>query len=129
APLQVHAINAIGKGAVPLDGAWQFHLGDDPAWAAPDLDDSQWAPIKADQNWGSQGYYAHSGFAWYRYRLSIKGTENVPQELALLIPVVDDAYEVYWNGLLVGKNGKLPPRPDWYISQPAQTYGLGHISN
>lgn len=99
------------------------------AWAAPGFDDSRWAAIKADQNWGSQGYYAYTGFAWYRYKLSIKGTPDDPKELALLIPAVDDAYEVYWNGLLVGKNGKVPPGPDWYVSQPSQTYGLGHIED
>jgi hypothetical protein len=126
---RVHEIKALGKGAVALDGAWQFHQGDDMAWAAPGFDDSQWATIKADQNWGSQGYFGYTGFAWYRYGLSIKGPQNDPKELALLIPAVTDAYEVYWNGLLMGRNGKLPPKPDWYISQPPQTYGLGHIED
>jgi hypothetical protein len=125
----VHTIQALGKGAVPLEGVWQFRVGDDIAWAAPGFDDSRWAPIKADQNWGSQGYYAYTGFAWYRYKVSIKGTPDDPKELALLIPAVDDAYEVYWNGLLVGKDGNLPPNPDWYLSQPPQTYGLGHIED
>jgi len=129
ASTRVHTIEALGKGAVPLDEAWQFHPGDDMAWAAPRFDDSKWATIKADQNWGSQGYFACTGFAWYRYRLSIKGKQEDPKDLALLIPAVDDAYEVYWNGLLIGKNGKLPPSPDWYLSQPAQTYGMGHIQD
>jgi len=30
----------IGSGIMPIDGAWQFHLGDDPTWAQPSLDDS-----------------------------------------------------------------------------------------
>ena len=129
AAAKVHVIEGLGKDAVPLEGAWQFHTGDDPAWASPDFDDSSWSSISANQNWGSQGYYSYAGFAWYRYRLSIKQTPNAPQDLALLIPAVDDAYELYWNGLLVGRNGKLPPHPDWYVSQPAQTYGFGHIQS
>ena len=28
------AIEDIGRGAVPINGQWQFHLGDDPHWAA-----------------------------------------------------------------------------------------------
>lgn len=126
---QVHLIEGLGKDAVPLEGAWQFHLGDDPAWASPSLDDSHWASISADKNWGSQGYYSYTGFAWYRYKLSIKPNLDGPKDLALLIPAVDDAYEIYWNGLLVGQNGKLPPHPDWYISQPPQPYGLGQIQD
>ena len=31
----VLTIDALGKGSAPLDGPWQFHLGDDPAWALP----------------------------------------------------------------------------------------------
>jgi hypothetical protein len=125
----VHVIEGLGKGSVPLEGAWQFHTGDDMAWAAPGFDDSQWATIKADQNWGSQGYYAYTGFAWYRYRLSVKSTPDDPEELALLIPAIDDSYEMYWNGLLVGKNGKVPPHPDWYPGEAPQTYGMGQIQN
>jgi len=32
-------INGLGKGVAPLEGPWQFHLGDNPAWAAPGVDD------------------------------------------------------------------------------------------
>jgi hypothetical protein len=31
-----------GRGSVPLQGNWQFHLGDDKSWADPALDDSGW---------------------------------------------------------------------------------------
>src|SRR5580658_7400721 len=54
-------INDIGAGAVPVDGNWQFHLGDDPAWASPELagsglDDSGWEPIRTEDPWGVQGH-------------------------------------------------------------------------
>jgi hypothetical protein len=39
---------------------------------------------------------------------------------------VQDAYEVYWNGLLVGTYGKVPPSPSWYDSLWPETFGLGH---
>lgn len=123
----VHILQGLGQDAVPLEGAWQFHPGDDPAWAAPWLDDSAWNQITADNTWGSQGFYSYTGFAWYRYHLTIDPTKGTPHELALLIPQIDDAYELYWNGRLIGKNGELPPDATWYISQPPQTYGLGHI--
>jgi hypothetical protein len=34
------------RAAAPLlDGAWRFHLGDDPHWASLDADDSAWETI------------------------------------------------------------------------------------
>jgi hypothetical protein len=125
----VHAIEGLGKDAVPLEGAWAFHTGDDPAWASPAIDDSTWHQITAEDTWGSQGFYGYTGFAWYRYHLTIDPTTGTTKDLALLIPGIDDAYELYWNGRLIGSNGKLPPNAVWYISQPPQTFGMGHIES
>jgi len=38
---------------------------------------------------------------------------------------VDNSYEVYWNGQLIGGNGKLPPRPVWYYYPDPLTLDLG----
>lgn len=32
-PPTVLTIEGLGKGVAPLDGPWQFHLGEDPTWA------------------------------------------------------------------------------------------------
>jgi hypothetical protein len=122
-----HVIEGLGKDAVPLEGAWEFHPGDDAGWASPSLDDSTWHQITAEDTWGAQGFYSYTGFAWYRYHVSIDRQAGTPEELALLIPGIDDSYELYWNGHLIGKNGKVAPDPLWYASQPPQTYGLGPI--
>src|SRR6266576_3173202 len=66
APPAVLDIEDIGKGTVPIDGEWQFHLGDDARWASPSYDDSQWEHIKTDASWGAQTHPSYSGFAWYR---------------------------------------------------------------
>ena len=126
---QTHIIEGLGKDSVPLEGSWEFHLGDDPGWASPSLDDSQWTKITAGQTWGEQGYYAYTGFAWYRYHLSINPVARCPKEIALLIPSIGDCYELYLNGVFIGKNGKLPPDPTWYTTQPPQTYGLGQMQS
>ena len=60
-----------GTGSVPLQGNWQFHLGDDKAWADPTLDDSGWEPIRIDHTWGQQSHPSYTGFAWYRRRIEI----------------------------------------------------------
>jgi hypothetical protein len=121
------AASVLGNGTIPLDGPWQFHLGDDMAWSNPNFDDSHWEQLTADRPWGEQSHQSYSGFAWYRRRIEVTFVPGASQSLALLLPQVDDAYELYWNGLLVGHNGKMPPDPVWYSYQPAQTFGLGPV--
>jgi len=120
-------IDGLGKGAVPLDGPWQFHTGDDHGWAAPSYDDSHWEQLTADKTWGAQTHPSYTGFAWYRRTISLTLAPGAESNLALLVPAVDDAYELYWNGVKVGQLGKLPPHPVFYEGVPAQTYGLGSI--
>ena len=63
------SVGDLGRGAVALDGPWQFHLGDNPGWASPQLDDASgqdgWTQITMDKPWGEEGYRSYAGFAWY----------------------------------------------------------------
>jgi hypothetical protein len=104
-----------GTGSIPISGLWQFHTSDDMAWANPALDDSHWEQIRGDDTWGAQTHPGHTGFAWYRKRIDITGADK---SLAIMIPPVDDAYEIFWNGEKIGSYGKLPPGAQWW--------GLGH---
>jgi diguanylate cyclase len=124
-------IEGLGKGTFTLNGPWQFHPGDDPAWASPTFDSSDWERLSADQPWGKQGHADLTGFAWYRcsvaLNIALNRAPGVPQEFSLLVPNIHDSYEIYWNGSVIGRNGKLPPHPVWYISQPTQTFELGQV--
>jgi len=120
-------LDGLGKGAVPLDGPWQFHMGDDPAWANPSFDDSQWEQLTADKPWGVQGHQSYQGYAWYRRAISVTPAPGVSPDFTLLIPAIDDVYEIYWNGTLVGHLGTMPPHLYWLSAVPAQIYGLGPI--
>jgi hypothetical protein len=114
-----------GTGAIPLQGNWQFHLGDDKAWADPALDDSGWEQIHADAPWGSQSHPSYTGFAWYRRRIEIDDSNSAgTKNLSLLIPPVQDAYEVYWNGQKLGSYGILPPNANWWIVGHVEVYPL-----
>jgi hypothetical protein len=119
AALAVHAPAAsplivpdLGRATAPIDGRWQFHLGDNPAWASPAFDDSGWAQIETGRDWETQGFRGHTGFAWYR-RHVVFSSASTPADLSLLLSGVENAAEVYWNGRLVGSLGKLPPDPWW----------------
>ena len=106
--------NELGKAAVPVGGLWAFHPGDDLAWAAPGYDDSGWARIETGKSWEEQGFRNLTGFGWYRRKIVLNAGTNPDWTLALLLPSVEDAAEVYWNGRLVGSYGKVPPDPVWY---------------
>ena len=109
-------VDGLGPGAVALDGPWQFHTGDNPEWASPSFDDSAWEPMQLDGSWGSQSHPGYTGYAWYRRHVQIHTVAGGQTKYALLMPPVDDAYEVFWNGKPIGQFGKFPPRPRWYYS-------------
>jgi hypothetical protein len=118
-------IEGLGKGTVALDGDWQFHLGDNPAWASTALDDTGWEQIKVDKPWGEQTHFGYTGYAWYRRHVNFVPVPGVQPELALLLPPIDDAYEVYWNGSLIGHQGKMPPHPYFYRRLAPESIALG----
>jgi hypothetical protein len=126
-PSRVLVLDGLGKDAVPIDGAWQFHLGDNPGWAAPGFDDSDWEQITADKPWGQQSHPSYTGFAWYRRTIRIAPAPGASPDFALLIPAIDDAYQIYWNGIEVGHLGTSPPHMILYEGVPAQTFGLGPV--
>jgi hypothetical protein len=115
-PQSALVIQGLGQGQIKLNGFWQFHTGDDPRWASPSFDDSKWEPITASDSWGNQGHPGYTGFAWYRRHLEISIVPGADAAYALLMPPVDDTYEVYWNGKRIGGDGNMPPRPHWYYS-------------
>jgi hypothetical protein len=117
-------LHGIGKGVVAIDGAWQFHTGDDPAWAQPRYDDHAWRSITAEDPWGAQGYPAYAGIAWYRRHIEILPTAGASSKYRILIPHIEDAYEVYWNGELIGSYGQLPPHPQWYYGLFPRSFAL-----
>ena len=126
-PLYPLVIDNLGLSAAPLDGPWQFHLGDNPAWAEPAFDDSQWEQLTADETWGMQGHANYAGYAWYRRKINLSAAPGASPDFALLIPAIDGIYELYWNGMLVGRLGNMPPHMLVYSSVPAQTFGLGPV--
>jgi hypothetical protein len=105
-----------------LAGKWHFHLGDNVAWADPTLDDSGWEAIRTDAPWGAQSHPSYTGFAWYRQRIEIAHAKT--EQLALLIPPVQDAYELYWNGHKLAAYGRLPPHAKWWQSGHGAVYPL-----
>ena len=111
-----------GAGSIAVDGKWQFHTGDDPAWASPAYNDASWEQLRGDDTWGAQTHPGYTGMAWYRKRIQVSGPSG---KLAILIPPVGDAYEIYWNGNKIGNYGSLPPHAVWWSNGHSAVYSLG----
>ncbi len=110
----------LGQSALPLNGPWKFHIGDDPRWSAPDFDDSTWetvdltpAPGAHDgdvglpgyvSGWSRRGRAGYTGYAWYRLTITVNSKPGAP--LALAGPtLVDSTYALYVNGKRLGGPG------------------------
>jgi hypothetical protein len=147
APLAAPSIANItlGQAAVPLYGPWKFTVDDSPVdpktgrplWAEPDFDDSKWEtvdltpkdaagdPISGQSGyvpgWTAKGHPGVSGYAWYRIRVQVQARPG--EQLALAGPAdVDDAYQVYDNGELIGQFGDFSnsSKPLAYDTMPKE---------
>ena len=118
--------------ATLLDGSWRFRAGDDPRWANPDTDDRGWEtfdltalPGSHDgdvglpdyvDGWEAHGHPGYRGYAWYR-RSVLVPTSSAQWEI-LGPTLVEDAYELYWNGKLLGGSGRLGAHPQVVVTRP-----------
>jgi hypothetical protein len=101
---------AHGQQIIALDQLMRFHSGDDPtlAWAKPDLDDSSWPLIRGNETWYAQGYPKLTGFAWYRFKVTLPSHSGA---LALWVPLIATNFQSYADGRLIAENGAMPPHP------------------
>ena len=117
-----------------LDGPWRFHTGDDPRWAARDTDDSGWETIDMTappgshdgdvglpdyvSGWMAHGHPDYHGYAWYRRTVAVPAGDVSWDILGPTL--VEDGYELYWNGQLLGGSGRLGPDPRLVGTRPLQ---------
>jgi hypothetical protein len=135
---------SIGYSVFPLYGPWKFQIGDsplDPAthqplWAEPSFNDSAWKtvdltpqpgivdPFTGDphyvKGWTSRGHPGYWGYAWYR--IQVPAATQPGENLALVESGVDDGYQVFAQGKLLGSEGNFDANRTWpvvYFPQPA----------
>jgi hypothetical protein len=106
-----------------------------PLWAEPDFDDSNWETVDLTPKdraidpvgglssyvpgWTAKGHPGYFGYAWYRIRVRVQMQMQMQpltqtsqarqgEALALAGPAdVDDAYQVFDNGVLAGQFGEF----------------------
>jgi hypothetical protein len=132
----------VGDSTAPLNGPWKFHIGDSPVdpvshvplWAEPGFDDSNWetvdlTPLNGSLDpvygvsgmvpgWTARGHAGDWGYGWYRLRVQVMASAG--EKLAIEGPPgVDDGYQVFQNGKLLGSFGGFSSnRPVVYNTQP-----------
>jgi hypothetical protein len=111
--------------ATLLDGAWRFHTGDDPHWADTNTDDNGWETIDMTASpgshdgdvglpdyvggWMAHGHSGYHGYAWYRRAVTVPAGRASWDILGPTL--VENGYEIYWNGQLLGGSGRLGAAP------------------
>ncbi|MCF8358627.1 MAG: beta galactosidase jelly roll domain-containing protein [Prolixibacteraceae bacterium] len=91
-----------------LRGLWHFKIGDNPEWASPGYDESNWQQVYVPARWEEEGYQGYDGFAWYRKRFEVPANFQ-GRELFLELGYIDDVDEVFFNGVKIGQTGSFPP--------------------
>ncbi len=133
------SVLTLGIAAVPLNGPWKFHVGDDPGWASPSFDDSAWETVDLTplpgahdgdvgltdytSGWSARGHQGYTGFAWYRMNVRVAGWGS--ETLWLAGPaLVDNAYELYVNGRFIGGIGDLSRNPPSILAIQPRLFAL-----
>jgi hypothetical protein len=125
---------ALRAAATLLDGSWRFHTGDDPHWADANTDDSSWETVDLTAlpgshdgdvglpdyigGWMAHGHPGYHGYAWYRRSVTVPAGAASWDILGPTL--VENGYELYWNGQLLGGSGRLGPVPRVVGTRPLQ---------
>lgn len=89
-----------------LSGLWLFQTGDRPDRSRVEFDDSRWNFLQVPKSWDQQNYGDYDGFGWYRHRFRTEGVSST-SALWLVLGKIDDADEVWLNGVLLGGTGSM----------------------
>lgn len=83
------------RGPTDLAGPWLVHAGDDPAYARPDFDDSNWTPFNPEKQSLHDLFHTRPDVVWYRLHVKVAGQR---EQFALLEHYTAPAFEIYVNG-------------------------------
>ncbi len=91
-----------------LDGIHKFSSDDNPVYALPSFDDSQWKSVTIPGSWQSRGIKPEENVGWYRIYFTVHGAQH--SQSALLVGRIGDADEVFLNGIKIGGEGVIGKR-------------------
>ncbi|MBP7459908.1 MAG: beta galactosidase jelly roll domain-containing protein [Candidatus Delongbacteria bacterium] len=104
----IYSVDPSGSPALNLSGLWKFRTGDSPQYAKPTYNDIGWNELLVPAMWDSQGYRDYDGWAWYRKTFRIP-THLADEELVLVVGMIDDMDQTFFNGEMIGHTGNFTP--------------------
>lgn len=87
--------------------------GDQPAWAAPDLDDSDWLEMNLPGYIEQNGLAGVDGIIWFRKEIEISPAD-AGKTATLSLAKINDSDNTFLNGILVGSNKLIAERSRYY---------------
>jgi signal transduction histidine kinase len=97
-------------GWLALDTGWKFNAGDNPDWARPGFDDSNWQSIDLFQDLYDVLQIPKNRIVWFRLKLATDSTLLNRQLVSRIYQT--GASEVYLEGILIHQLGIVSPNPD-----------------
>jgi len=89
-----------------LETPWLFHAGDDPAYASPGFDDSQWKLYDPHTDIKNLLQTQHPEILWYRLHVKVSPGQT---GLALRERSISRAFEIYVDGERLMAEGHMAP--------------------
>jgi two-component system, NtrC family, sensor kinase len=105
---QVFHLNKLLERDTLLNG-WQFHPGDDPQWANPDLDDSKWKLADPGTDITKFDQLKNAGVGWLR--LHIRADSGIAGQQIMAWVSQYSASEIYLDGRLIQRYGYISHDP------------------
>jgi len=95
----------------PVDFTGQYvcllNKGDDPEYKEISYNDTSWQKVSFPSNWGDH-FGNFNGICWYRIHI-IFPHDSPEKSIGINLGKISDANEVFFNGVKIGSNGKMPP--------------------
>jgi phosphoserine phosphatase RsbU/P len=123
--IRSNVVTPSGHTEAHLEGPWRFQIGDNPEWADPALDDTNWSVVTLDKPLSELGFESYAGYAWYRIRINARqlqppgGTSSEALDLLLTTHDVGQI-SVFANGVEIGHSRGFDGGPRMYMSLPLQ---------
>lgn len=92
---------------------WYFELGDGAGLSIDEMDEVDWIPVSDRKNGEHK-----PGIQWYRAEITLEGTQNEFDILALSVNSTVSAFDLYWDGHLIGSGGIVANSLEDEVSGP-----------
>jgi signal transduction histidine kinase len=100
---EVFRIDSIPSKGILLDKGWKWHAGDNPNFAKPDFDDSQWESIDPTQDVMDLKQFEKANIGWFRLTFKVDSA-LFGQTFAISVKQTGSS-QIFVNGILFKKFG------------------------